>query len=157
WKGADKPPKPRVVCIPEDAKMSQLLEPYEIKMKQMLNLGQVYAVVPCPAGNGTCPKLLRNDPGGGDSQVGNMVATPMRLGREAEADFALTNSLGIRADFESGPLTLEALYNVFPFDNTITTQFLSGDEVLQMLDFVAQKSSERGCRSQVQVSGIYFS
>ncbi len=80
----------------------------------------------------------------------------MRLRRRVEADFALTNSLGIRADFESGPLTLEQLYNVFPFDNTITTQFLSGDEVLQMLDFVADRSSERGCKSQVQVSGIYF-
>jgi 5'-nucleotidase/UDP-sugar diphosphatase len=157
YKGEGTQAPPRVVCIPADAPMSQLMEPYEIRMKQMLNLGQVYGVVPCAAGSGTCPKLLRNDPGGGDSQVGNMVATAMRLRREAEADFGLTNSLGIRADFESGPLTLETLYNVFPFDNTITTQFLSGDEVLQMLDYVALRSAERGCRTQVQVSGIYFS
>lgn len=157
WKGPGKPPLPRVVCIPSDGNMSRLLEPYEIKMKQTLNLRQVYAVVPCPTGASTCPKLLRNDPGGGDSQVGNLVATAMRLRREAEADFALTNALGIRSDFESGPLTLESLYNVFPFDNTITTQFLSGDEVLQMLDFVAARTAERGCRTQVQVSGIYFS
>ena len=34
-----------------------------------------------------------------------------------EAEFALTNSLGIRADFESGPLNLEQMYNVFPFEN----------------------------------------
>jgi len=159
WKGekGQKPPLPRVVCIPPDGDMARLMEPYEIKMKQTLNLDQVYAVVPCPAGASTCPKLLRNDPGGGDSQVGNLVATAMRVRREAEADFGLTNSLGIRADFESGPLTREALYNVFPFDNTITTQFLSGDEVLQMLDFIAARTAERGCRTQVQVSGIYFS
>ncbi|HMU40059.1 MAG TPA: 5'-nucleotidase C-terminal domain-containing protein [Pseudomonadota bacterium] len=149
-------PRPNVVCTPPDADMSRLLEPYEIKMKQLLNLGQVYAVVPCPAGSSVCPKILRNDAGGGDSQLGNLVATSMRLRPRVEADFALTNSLGIRADFESGPLTLEQLYNVFPFDNTITTQFLSGDEVLQMLDFVADRSSERGCKTQVQVSGIYF-
>src|SRR6185369_4917043 len=92
----------------------------------------------------------------GDSQVGNMVATAMRLRREAEADFALTNSLGIRADFESGPLTLESMYNVFPFENSITTMFLSGQEVQQMLDFVAARSAERGCRTQSQVAGIYF-
>ena len=157
WNGSDPQPPPRVVCIPEDADMARIMEPYKIQMNTMLNLKQVYAVIPCPAGGGTCPKVLRNDPGGGDSQAGNMVANAMRLRREAEADFGLTNSLGIRADFESGPLTLETLYNVFPFDNTITTQFLSGDEVLQMLDFVAQKSSDRGCRSQVQVAGIYFS
>ncbi|MBL9008928.1 MAG: bifunctional metallophosphatase/5'-nucleotidase [Myxococcales bacterium] len=157
WRGSGAPPKPRVVCIPPDPDMLRLLEPYEIRMKQLLNLNQVYAVVPCPTGSATCPKVLRNDPGGGDSQLGNLVATAMRLRRRVEADFGLTNALGIRADFESGPLTLEQLYNVFPFDNTITTQFLSGDEVLQMLDFVAERSSERGCRTQVQVSGIYFS
>jgi len=157
YAGPMPPPLPRVVCVPPDGEMARLMEPYEVKMKQQLNLGQVYAVVPCPAGSTTCPKVLRNDPGGGDSQLGNLVATAMRLRRRVEADFALTNSLGIRADFESGPLTLEQLYNVFPFDNTITTQFLSGDEVLQMLDFVAARTSERGCRTQVQVSGIYFS
>ena len=48
------------------------------------------------------------------------------------------------------------MYNVFPFDNTITTMYLSGDETQQMLDFVAARSAERGCRTQAQVSGIYF-
>src|SRR5207248_3973784 len=90
------------------------------------------------------------------SQLGNLVATAMRIRAGVEADYALTNSLGIRADFESGPLNLEEMYNVFPFDNTITTMFLSGDETQQMLDFVAARSSERGCRTQAQVSGIYF-
>ena len=157
YTGAQPAPRPRVVCIPPEPEMERLLEPYQIRMKQLLNLEQVYAVIPCPTGAATCPKVLRNDPGGGDSQLGNLVAAAMRLRRRVEADFALTNSLGIRADFESGPLTLEQLFNVFPFDNTITTQFLSGDEVLQLLDFVAARSGERGCRTQVQVSGIYFS
>jgi len=80
----------------------------------------------------------------------------MRLRKRVEADFALTNSLGIRADFESGPLNLEEMYNVFPFDNTITTMELSGDETQQMLDFIAARSAERGCRTQAQVSGITF-
>ena len=80
----------------------------------------------------------------------------MQLRQGVEAEFALTNSLGIRADFESGPLNLEEMYNVFPFDNTITTMYLSGDETQQMLDFVAARSAERGCRTQAQVSGIYF-
>jgi 5'-nucleotidase / UDP-sugar diphosphatase len=156
WPGPGAPPRPSVVCIPENGDMARLLEPYSIGMKQLLNLGQVYAVVPCPAGSGECPKVERNDPGGGDSQLGNLVASSMRLRRRVEADFGLTNSLGIRADFESGPLTLEQMYNVFPFENTITTMFLSGDEILQMLDFVAERSAERGCRTQTQVSGIAF-
>jgi 5'-nucleotidase len=142
--------------IPMDPKMSDMLEPYQFKMNQFLNLNQIYALVGCPSGVATCPKILRNDPNGGDSQLGNLVATAMRLRKRVEADFGLTNSLGIRADFESGPLNLEQMYNVFPFDNTITTIYLSGNEVQEMLDFVAQRTSERGCRTQAQVSGIYF-
>jgi hypothetical protein len=34
--------------------------------------------------------------------------------------------------------------------------YLSGSEVFETLDFVARKSSERGCRTQAQVSGIWF-
>jgi 5'-nucleotidase len=142
--------------IPSDPVMDNMLEPYAFKMNQFLNLSQVYAVIPCSTMVATCPKTLRNDPNGGDSQLGNLVATSMRLREGVEADFGLTNSLGIRADFESGPLNLEQMYNVFPFDNTITTMFLSGDETQQMLDFVAARTSERGCRTQAQVSGIYF-
>jgi 5'-nucleotidase len=73
-----------------------------------------------------------------------------------EAEFALTNSLGIRADFEPGPLTVEQMFNVFPFENSITIMFLSGVEVRETLDFIARKSSERGCRTQAQVAGITF-
>jgi hypothetical protein len=48
------------------------------------------------------------------------------------------------------------MYNVFPFDNTITTMFLSGHEIYSMLDFVASRSSERGCKTQAQVSGLWM-
>ncbi len=73
-----------------------------------------------------------------------------------EAEFALTNSLGVRADFEYGPLTVEQMFNVFPFDNSITVMYLSGQEVQETLDFVSRKSAERGCRTQAQVAGIWF-
>lgn len=142
--------------IPSDPVMDNLLEPYQLKMNAFLNLNQVYAVVPCPVNSGTCPKTQRNDPNGGDSQLGNLVATSMRLRTGVEADYGVTNSLGIRADFESGPLNLEEMYNVFPFDNTITTMFLSGNETQEMFDGVAARSAARGCRTQAQVSGIYM-
>jgi 2',3'-cyclic-nucleotide 2'-phosphodiesterase (5'-nucleotidase family) len=142
--------------IPEDPELVRLLEPYQFKMNQVLNLAQAFALIPCERGSSTCPKVLRNAADGGDSQLGNLVATSMRLRKRVEADFGLTNSLGIRADFESGGLDFEQMYNVFPFENTITTMILSGGEVQETLDFVAARSSERGCRSQIQVSGIYF-
>src|SRR5262249_11800145 len=104
----------------------------------------------------TPDKIVRSDSSGGDSQLGNLVARSMQLAPGVNSDFALTNSLGIRADFEAGPLTLEAMYNVFPFENTIVVMFLSGAEIEETLDFVAHKSSDRGCRSQIQVAGLWF-
>jgi len=138
--------------IASDGDMLRTLEPYEIKLNQSLDLTKSFAFV----GTADGAKIYRNDASGGDSQIGNLVTLSMRVRKRVEADFALTNSLGVRADFEYGALTLEQMYNVFPFENSITTMFLSGGEVREMLDFVARKSADRGCRTQAQVSGIAF-
>jgi 5'-nucleotidase/UDP-sugar diphosphatase len=101
-------------------------------------------------------KIVRNDLSGGDSQLGNMVARSMQTRAGVEAEFSITNSLGIRADFEAGKLNTEQMFNVFPFENSITVMYLSGSEIQETLDFISRKSSERGCRSQAQVAGIWF-
>jgi len=48
------------------------------------------------------------------------------------------------------------MYNVFPFENTITTLTLSGSEVKQLLDYVSLRSARRGCQPQAQVAGVTF-
>ncbi len=55
-----------------------------------------------------------------------------------------------------GPLTQEAMFNVFPFENTINIMYLSGVEMQEMFDFVTERSAERGCVSQAQISGARF-
>jgi 5'-nucleotidase len=138
--------------IPEDADVANLMWPYSVKLNQNIDLNGVFAYI-APEGDA---KILRNDAGGGDSQLGNMVARSMQTQQGIDAEFAITNSLGIRADFERGPLTNEQMYNVFPFENSITVMYLSGQEVQDTLDFIARKSASRGCRTQAQVSGISF-
>jgi len=138
--------------IPEDADVAQLMWPYSVKLNQEIDLGGVFAYV-SPENDA---KILRNDQAGGDSQLGNLVARAMQVQQGVDAEFAITNSLGIRADFERGPLTNEQMFNVFPFENSITVIYLSGQEVQDTLDFVARKSASRGCRTQAQVSGISF-
>ncbi len=138
--------------IPEDADVAKLLWPYSVKLAQEIDLNGVFAWV-APSGD---DKILRNDQGGGDSQLGNLVARSMQVQQGVDAEFALTNSLGIRADFERGALTNEQMFNVFPFENSITVMYLSGQEVQDTLDFVARRSASRGCRAQAQVAGIWF-
>lgn len=138
--------------VPEDTEVANLMFPYSVKLNAEIDLNGVFAYV-APEGES---KILRNDQGGGDSQLGNMVARAMQVQQGVDAEFSFTNSLGIRADFERGPLTNEQMYNVFPFENSITVMYLSGQEVQDTFDFVARRSASRGCRTQAQVSGIAF-
>ena len=138
--------------IPEDPDVANLMWPYSVKINQDIDLNGVFSYM-TPT---TAAKVTRTDATGGDSQLGNLVARSMQLQQGVEAEFALTNSLGIRADFEHGGLTNEQMFNVFPFENSIVVMYLSGVEVQTMLDFVAYRSSQRGCRSQAQVAGIFF-
>jgi hypothetical protein len=48
------------------------------------------------------------------------------------------------------------MFNVFPFENTVNVMFLSGSEMQEMFDFIADRSSERGCGAQAQISGARF-
>jgi 5'-nucleotidase / UDP-sugar diphosphatase len=138
--------------VEDDPAVSELLWPYSVALNREIDLNGVLAYVDTPGEE----KVLRADPTGGDSQLGNLVAQAMQERTGIEAEIAFTNSLGIRADFEKGPLTVEQTFNVFPFENTITVIYMSGSEIQETLDFVARRSSERGCRSQIQVSGISF-
>ncbi len=138
--------------IPDDPDVANVMWPYSVKLNQDIDLNGVFSYVGPTDGT----KIVRNDNTGGDSQLGNLVARSMQVQQGVQAEFAVTNSLGIRADFERGPLTIEQMFNVFPFENTIVVMYLSGAEVQEMFDFVARRSADRGCRTQAQVAGITF-
>ena len=136
------------VPAPQDGEMLELLDPYVIELyqDQDLNRGFTYAT----------DRIERFGMAGEDSPLGNLVADSMRLRNRVEAQFAMTNTLGIRTNMERGVVTIEEMFNIFPFENSLTTMFLSGVEVQELFDYVTERSSERGCQSQAQVSGISF-
>ena len=132
--------------IPEEATMLTLLEPYKQILEQTIDLTSVFAYA---------SKLIRRIGfGGGDSPLGNLVAEAIRF--YARTDFAITNTLGIRSDISKGPITYDSIFNVFPFNNTVTTMFISGVDIQNLLDYVTKRSAGRGCNSQVQVAGLRF-
>lgn len=132
--------------VPEDPEMVNLIEPYRYQLNQLIDLDSVY---------GYSSKLIRRFGfDGGDSPLGNLVAEGIR--QYARADFGMTNSLGIRTDLNPGAVNLDQLYNIFPFNNYVTSMYLSGDDVQALLDYVTLRSAGRGCATQIQVSGIEF-
>lgn len=133
----------------EDLDTTQLLLPYILDLDSRLALTSVFAYAPEDVAR-------RNSSAGGDSPLGNITADSMRRRLGVEAEVGLTNSLGIRDNLYAGPITQEAMFNVFPFENTINIMFVSGREMQEMFDFSTEKSSDRGCVSQSQISGARF-
>ncbi|MFP2925366.1 bifunctional metallophosphatase/5'-nucleotidase [Pyxidicoccus sp. 3LG] len=133
----------------EDRQTTQLLQPYIIGMDFKLQLTNIFSYAPRDV-------QRRNNSSGGDSPLGNIAADSMRKRRRVEAEMALTNSLGIRDNLYAGVISQESMFNVFPFENTINIMYLSGKEMQEMFNFVAERSSERGCVSQAQISGARF-
>jgi len=132
--------------VPDDPLMMEVLEPYQLKLNQMLDLTAVYGFA--------ASHIRRFDFNGGDSPLGNFVAEAIR--KHARADIGLMNSLGIRSDIFTGPITMDDLFNVFPFNNSITTIYLSGNDIQDLLDYTTRRSAGRGCATQVQLSGVEF-
>jgi 2',3'-cyclic-nucleotide 2'-phosphodiesterase/3'-nucleotidase len=84
-----------------------------------------------------------------ESALGNLISDVMR--EAVHADAAFTNSGGIRAPVNAGPITVGEIFRILPFDNTIVTMYLTGDQVRKVLE---EGTSSRGV---VQVSGLRFS
>lgn len=131
--------------IPEEPRMAEMLEPYGQKIKNLIDLDLLAGYAPAV--------VRRFGPRGGDSALGNLISDAMWLRLGIQTDFALTNTTGIRSDLVPGAVSVEQIFNVFPFDNTVTKMLLSGREVRELFDFVARRSAQRGCNAQTQIAG----
>ena len=132
------------------AESRNLLEPYRTQMEldPLYDLTQVFGYAPI--------SVERRTSAGADSPLGNITAEAMMVRKRVEAEFCVTNTLGIRDSFYPGVINQEMVFNVFPFENIITVMYLSGVEIQEMFDFVTEKSFLRGCQSQAQIAGISF-
>lgn len=138
-------PYPVTSDTPEDPVLLDMLQPYRRVLDNVADL-DILA--------GYAPSIVKRIAGtGGDSPLGNLIGNAIWLRLGIQTDFSLTNSTGIRTDLNPGPVTIEQMYNIFPFDNSITKMQLSGLEVQELFDFAARRSAGRGCASQIQIAG----
>lgn len=85
-----------------------------------------------------------------ESAMGDWVTDIMRA-YDPGIDFAFTNSGGLRADIDAGPITFGEVFEAQPFDNTLVVVELDGNEVRQVLE-----EGITGDHGVVQVSGLQF-
>jgi 2',3'-cyclic-nucleotide 2'-phosphodiesterase (5'-nucleotidase family) len=82
-----------------------------------------------------------------ESPLGNLITDAMR--EFAQADIAVTNSGGIRANLPQGEITYRDLYKIETFGNTAVIMTMTGRHVWEMLEV-----SVIGYHAIFQVSGI---
>lgn len=136
---------PVTAAVPEDPVLVEMLQPYERALDNAVDLDILVGY--SPGGS------RRFSTAGGDSPLGNVVGNAIWLRLGIQTDFSLTNSTGIRTDLNPGPVTVEQMFNIFPFDNSISKMQLTGKEVQELFDFAARRSARRGCSTQVQIAG----
>lgn len=124
--------------IPQDAEMIAFLQPYQEKGKAQLE-GKIAET------NG---KLVgeRNIVRFKQTNLGRLIASAHMA--RTNADFAVMNSGGVRASIDAGDVTYKDVLTVQPFGNAITTNDMSGAEVLDYLNVVATKPVDSGAYAQ---------
>jgi 2',3'-cyclic-nucleotide 2'-phosphodiesterase (5'-nucleotidase family) len=148
---------PRAAAVTPDPAIEEMLQPYRDELDPIMRtvIGYSDRAIPrsdsCGTGNGrTCESLL-----------GNVVTDAMR--DRYDADFALTNSGGLRANLTCPGTTTSGFcpvytpppfqitrgrsYEVLPFGNFAMTLEVNGAELKQLLEF--------GVRAMPSVSGTF--
>ena len=77
---------------------------------------------------------------GESSSLGNLFTDAM-LFAAPDAQLALTNSGGLRADLNPGPLTLGDIISAFPFPNELTVMDLTGKSLRNLMEHGASLSN----------------
>lgn len=69
---------------------------------------------------------------GYDTPLGNFISDVFR--RQAGTDIAVYNRGGVRFDMEKGPLTVETVHKLFPFDDSVTVLEVTGSQLRAVVE-----------------------
>lgn len=92
-------------------------------------------------------RIIRNT----ETNLGDFCADAFRI--VTNSDVGVINGGGIRAPLNSGKITFNDILNVFPWNNTVCVAEVSGQQLLDFLEFVYMSLPEENGSFQ-QVSGI---
>lgn len=83
------------------------------------------------------------------SPAGNWFADVLRNAKGV--DVAFTNAGGIRIDVPAGPVTMEKVFEIMPFDNAPVYTTMTGKDIIDVLEQGATLS-----KGMIQISGLTF-
>lgn len=126
--------------ISDDPEISALIAPYIRRMSSRMNQVIAWSTKP----------MVKGQP---ESTLGNLSADIVRFRAVRElgkpVHIAVVNNGGLRIPLPEGNITVGHIYELMPFENTITVLRLSGTQVQKMADQIASGGGQ-------PVSGIRF-
>jgi len=88
----------------------------------------------------------------GESQLGNWMADVVKNYIGSPAEVGMVNNGGIRlSPIPAGNITVGTIFNIMPFDNTITTTTMTGAQ----LKYIFEQAVQTGGKG-IQISGVKF-
>ena len=126
----------------EDKSILKVMEPYLEKAEKALSQPVGKALVKLDGDR----KLVRSQ----ETNLANLVTDGMRS--KTVADIAFQNAGGIRADIAPGIVTYRDILKVQPFGNTLVIMYMTGKQIVDVLNYAATIKPGNG--AFLQVSGL---
>ena len=121
------------VAIGPDSEVTAMLKPYLDQAEKSLKEVIGEATDTFYFGN----RLTRYQ----ETSIGNAICDAnvayFQLVANQELDFAFHNGGNIRAELPKGPVTMEQILTILPFENYLYIVSLKGSEILELFDFIA--------------------
>ncbi len=126
----------------EDKEILKALEPYVDQADELLTQPVGEALVELAGGKTTSRSQETN--------LGNLITDGMRA--KTSAEIAFQNGGGIRATIAPGPITYRDILTVQPFGNTLVLLDMTGEQVMDVLNYAA--TIEPGNGGFLHVAGL---
>ena len=129
-----------------DEKAAALLKPYKEKIDKMM-----YEVI------GVSEMTM--DKGRPESLLSNLVAEVLRLSAERvlkhPADIGIMNMGGLRNILPQGNITVDAVFEILPFENSLCVLTMKGTEIKRLMEVIASLHGEglSGARLEITKDG----
>jgi len=120
--------------IPDDSVIVAFYTPYKAQLEQEMNRQIGYS-------NQFLTKI-RTQP---EFLAGNFFADALlHLGKQIDpaTTLALATKDGIRAEVKQGPITVGSMFELMPFENTITILELKGSDIYELCEFIAKTGGQ---------------
>lgn len=136
-------------AMPEDEAIAARVKEMAAPIEELRNKQVAETAAPIDGGRDSCRAK--------ECEMGSLVADAMLARvKDQGVTIAIQNGGGLRASIDAGPVTMGEVYDVLPFQNTLSTFEATGATVLAALENGASQYEEKAGRF-AQVAGLKYS